>query len=323
MLPDSNQNEPKSHGYISLSIKPKKELSEKTRVENFADIFFDFNEPVRTNTTFNTIYDMPAIIIEEAKLTAQVICHKTNISMYAGAYRAFCEKDTVILQAATPFHGKGKWKLLVGKGKIEEPANPNSLVRDLAFGTNVFEWSISANTCGTDSLKATVSITRLAKPTTPLITQIGADSLHCSILAADYEWQLHGKLIMQNSQRIHVTEGGTYTVRVTGEQGCNSDVSSPFVYLLTGIATDVAALVKIFPNPTNGRFVLSLPTILGQNIEVSIVDALGRRVFEQKIILQGKDEVAREIDLSAVPIGMYMIRITTQKGLVIKKIFKK
>jgi len=52
-LPDSVHNEPASHGFVRYRIEPKlpfSELLNKT-ASNFADIYFDFNVPVRTNTT--------------------------------------------------------------------------------------------------------------------------------------------------------------------------------------------------------------------------------------------------------------------------------
>ena len=54
MLPDSNANEPMSHGYIKYSIKPASGFVQGSVVENFADIYFDFNAPIRTNTTQST-----------------------------------------------------------------------------------------------------------------------------------------------------------------------------------------------------------------------------------------------------------------------------
>jgi uncharacterized repeat protein (TIGR01451 family) len=72
MLPDSNANEPKSHGRIQFGIKPKAGLPERTRIENFADIFFDYNEPVRTNTTLNTIYDVPPVVVEAVRLDRSI-----------------------------------------------------------------------------------------------------------------------------------------------------------------------------------------------------------------------------------------------------------
>lgn len=55
MLPDSGMNEPASHGFVSYSIKPKANLPNGTQITNTAGIYFDFNLPVVTNTTSNTI----------------------------------------------------------------------------------------------------------------------------------------------------------------------------------------------------------------------------------------------------------------------------
>ena len=51
LLADSNTNEPLSHGLVSFRIKPVLPLVPGVLLENAADIFFDFNSPVRTNTS--------------------------------------------------------------------------------------------------------------------------------------------------------------------------------------------------------------------------------------------------------------------------------
>ncbi len=55
MLPDSNVNEPASHGFVKflISQRPGNPLGE--RIENSAAIYFDFNAPVITNTAFHTL----------------------------------------------------------------------------------------------------------------------------------------------------------------------------------------------------------------------------------------------------------------------------
>lgn len=53
-LPDSTSDPLGSQGYIIYEIQPQTGLPDGTRVENFADIYFDFNDPIRTNTVFNT-----------------------------------------------------------------------------------------------------------------------------------------------------------------------------------------------------------------------------------------------------------------------------
>ncbi|MEO8146838.1 MAG: T9SS type A sorting domain-containing protein [Bacteroidia bacterium] len=54
-LPDSNTNEPASHGFVEFSIVPMQGLPDGTPVNNSADIYFDFNSPVTTNTVTNTL----------------------------------------------------------------------------------------------------------------------------------------------------------------------------------------------------------------------------------------------------------------------------
>ncbi|MBK9399986.1 MAG: T9SS type A sorting domain-containing protein [Bacteroidetes bacterium] len=63
-LPDSNTNEPLSHGFIEYSISPKPGLADGTTIENVAAIYFDFNEPVITNTTLNTMQTSLAGILD-------------------------------------------------------------------------------------------------------------------------------------------------------------------------------------------------------------------------------------------------------------------
>lgn len=55
MLPDSNVNEPASHGFVKFMVSQTPNNPNGTVINNSAAIYFDFNEPVITNTTFHTI----------------------------------------------------------------------------------------------------------------------------------------------------------------------------------------------------------------------------------------------------------------------------
>ena len=61
MLPDSNSNEPLSHGWIKYKIAPKSSLPLGTELTNSASIYFDFNAPILTNTTLHTLAVVTAI----------------------------------------------------------------------------------------------------------------------------------------------------------------------------------------------------------------------------------------------------------------------
>jgi uncharacterized repeat protein (TIGR01451 family) len=54
-LPDSTSDEKHSHGYVTYRIKPNAGLVPGTQIKNTGYIYFDYNSPIVTNTTLNTI----------------------------------------------------------------------------------------------------------------------------------------------------------------------------------------------------------------------------------------------------------------------------
>lgn len=68
LLPDSNVNEPASHGFVSFRIRPRLPLLPGTLIENTANIYFDFNEPVITE---------PSVLIAEFSTGTPSLSHTT------------------------------------------------------------------------------------------------------------------------------------------------------------------------------------------------------------------------------------------------------
>ncbi len=64
LLPDSGTNPTLSNGFIEFMIKPVAGLADQTEIPNFADIYFDFNVPVRTNTVLRTILDKDSALFD-------------------------------------------------------------------------------------------------------------------------------------------------------------------------------------------------------------------------------------------------------------------
>ncbi|MDO1451230.1 PQQ-binding-like beta-propeller repeat protein [Rhodocytophaga aerolata] len=392
MLPDSNRNELQSHGYIQFRIKPKANLPEKTQIDNFADIFFDYNEPVRTNTTFNTIYDIP-VIIPSGNMPAITICLPSAKS-FAGNNRFISRQDTIYMQADLPTYGEGKWKLLKGQGIIKDLTNPASLIADIGYGENIFEWKVSSNSCATDSTVSVVTIKRISPPTvitvdsvcgqgsitfrasgsdtnqyrwyhardtasvvatgsvfttpvlsatstyyvsitesgyetekiaskavvkplppTPIVTQSSSDSLFCSIAGTSYQWFMNGNAIPVTSQRIQVSESGNYTVSVSVDE-CTSPMSEIFTYekITTGLE-ELSLQIRVYPNPASGTVFVELP--LGWQAKVSLLDPIGRTLIIHDFT---SIDQKKEIVLSGIKAGIYMLYIETQKGMVVKKL---
>jgi thiol-disulfide isomerase/thioredoxin len=79
----------------------------------------------------------------------------------------------------------------------------------------------------------------------------------------------------------------------------------------TNITNNTRSLIKIFPNPSNGVFVIQAEEI--ENIRV--VNISGMVVYENNTSLH-----KQEINLSNQPKGIYFVKVNTASGLVVKKI---
>jgi uncharacterized repeat protein (TIGR01451 family) len=79
MLADSNSNEPASHGHIQFRVNKLNAPVAGQVIENKAYIYFDFNEPVITNTAINT-YDVAAGIEAESSWNMNVMAYPNPFS---------------------------------------------------------------------------------------------------------------------------------------------------------------------------------------------------------------------------------------------------
>lgn len=94
MLPDSNTNEPASHGFVKFRVAQRGGNTPGAGIDNFADIFFDFNEPVRTNTHRLTIA-LPQVSATEATPAGAVRVYPNPVD----------ESVTFELDASMPSNG--------------------------------------------------------------------------------------------------------------------------------------------------------------------------------------------------------------------------
>ena len=84
-LPPRALDEPGSNGFVEFTVRPAAGLVPQTRIDNFADIYFDYNPPVRTNTTVNRIYDVPLVVNAGAALTYAAVVASPAVLAFAPA----------------------------------------------------------------------------------------------------------------------------------------------------------------------------------------------------------------------------------------------
>lgn len=151
-----------------------------------------------------------------------------------------------------------------------------------------------------------------AAPAQPSISVSGNDLV--STTGVTYQWYVDGNLIPgATSQTYTPTQNGVYVVRVTDSNGCVYVYSAGYPYtLVTGIKENqIAANLKIYPNPSNGIVTIDDWYIKSIGYSVNVIDAQG------KLILTTQNE--NKLNLSTFENGVYFISIQTADGMLINK----
>ncbi len=100
--------------------------------------------------------------------TMSVINYVPPTPSYAGIDQEFCSSTGIVtttLGANNPVYGTGIWTQLAGPNTatIVNPADPNTIVSNLIYGSYAFEWTISNGVCQADADVVNVFITQPAQ----------------------------------------------------------------------------------------------------------------------------------------------------------------
>ena len=82
--------------------------------------------------------------------------------------------------------------------------------------------------------------------------------------------------------------------------------------------------VKVFPNPSDGRFQLSFEYIGQEKLKAKVFDITGKMVEDiSEDLVKSERAVSAHVDLASPGAGIYFIRISAGKSLLTKKIIVK
>lgn len=264
-----------------------------------------------TPGTYAVMYSVGGACSSSSIATITISAPASAVFSYGGA--SFCASGTATPVLAT---GASMGTFSSAAGLMLNAATGVIDLGNSALGTYIITNAVSSTgACGGTSATATVTINAL--PTRPILTAQynGPTTTLTSSAAIGNQFYFNGVAITGATGPTYVvssaTQLGSYTVTTTSAQGCTSLPSVPLVVTATAKQLADAAL-QLYPNPTpDGKLMLLLPTA-HQSVQLSVLNALGQVVYRAAVPASAAP--LQPLDLSALPMGVYLLRATSSDG---------
>ncbi len=212
MLPDSTMDEPGSHGFIRYTVKPLETVTHGTIIPNTAEIYFDYNPAIVTNTTTNTIFD----------------CVNFNATINTTS-EASCFEQHVSAEVSSEWFETIEWTL---------NDNPVGNAATVDLGTieadAILDVTIDNALCEPTSTEVFIEHINYEMPSISV-----SDSTFCEgeyiVLTSSYAdnnyWYNNGNPV-GSGQSITVAQGGNYSLNIE-EENCTTTAASIEITMFT------------------------------------------------------------------------------------------
>jgi len=295
-LIDSATNEELSKGFFAYTIDLVDQLPIGTQIENTAAIYFDYNEPIITNTTRNTLY------VEPVPSPDSLII-------------ALSKRDVTCLNS--------------DNGRVSVQIQSGNPPYDYVWNTGDVSSSLDNLQAGVYSVTVTddlgfeqtesVSIEEHRQYEDPVVGEFdGFMSVEAwetyiygvpSAAGHSFEWNAVGGEVtnaVSNQAEILWYGGPQGTVRVTqfSEHGCKASKEIDVQILFVGQEELQVKDLRISPNPVVDRMYLADAADF-TNLQVEIFDMSGRSVLLETVISPSQES----INISSLAKGPYLVQI--------------
>ena len=248
------------------------------------------------DNTQTTVYTFTPTAGQCAKATTMTITVNPLVTPTFDAVAAICAGSSLSALPVTSNNGiTGTWT----------PALDNTQ-------TTVYTFTPTAGQCATT---ATLTITVIAKPATPTITQNGR-VLSSDAPAGNQWYDQNGVIPGATNQSYTTTTNGTYYTIVTLD-GCSSAMSNSIHVVLTAVeSVGDGRIANVYPNPVSNELNIEIAGN-AERLNFEILNGIGQVVFRGSFI--GKTTV----NTSQFNPGVYLVKIENGKTLEFKKIIKR
>lgn len=244
-----------------------------------------------------------------ATASATVTVNPTPTVSIAPATVSICNGASATLTAS----GGGTYAWSTGDATASVTVSPTS--------TETYTVTVTTGGC-TASASKSVTVDPTPAPVASFedsTTDATVIFTNTSTNASSYSWDFDDGSTGTDPNPTHTyAANGTYTVTLTATDSCGSDTYSSDVTIV-GVfinSIDNALKFSVYPNPSEGVFTIALSDNSGKPNTVKIYDLSGKNVFEETL----SGTVQKQLDLSALPKGIYTLHLSSEKSNGVKKL---
>ncbi len=176
----------------------------------------------------------------------------------------------------------------------------------------------------------TITITQYGKagilPCLPVDTSVqvngGCDLAAASIGGATYQWYRNGTPIpTATSQYYTANQNGYYRVSIM-VGSCAYQSTDHYLTCFTEIEESSILNLNVYPNPTDGTFIISGEAQIASQLSVNLYNILGQIVYSKDISLKS-GKIHEEIKATNIAAGIYNLRLNLGKQVYSRKLVVK
>jgi hypothetical protein len=280
---------------LNLNILPPSVFTINTAICQGNYYSFGGNNITTAGTYFDTLNNYIGC---DSFITLNLSVNTLPNASISGGPTTFCKGDSVILST-------GKFKQYIwSTGETSEAIVVKTT-------NSYFVLITDSNGCSDTSNKIVVKVNPLPAPVITNSNKVLQTGNYST-----YQWYLNNVTVSNAINPTYTpTSNGSYTVSVTDSNGC-AGRSVAFIVGWTGILSQQAANIHVFPNPGTGDFYIE--SNVATDRKLFVYDALGKLLFQKNIT--GK---LSQVNLNETyPIGIYFFVITESDNVINFKVMK-
>jgi hypothetical protein len=237
------------------------------------------------------------------------------VALFQSSDTAFCANDCIDLINLSIYANSYQWFFPGASRSSDTTSNPKGICYDSAgsYGVTL----VAFNNNGSDTLTFSNYIIVHALPSAPSITQVHNDTLYCSTDTSyvRYQWYFDNALIAGATDTLLVVnKDGNYNVRISNKDSCIVGAGINVTLAVQDFSQVFKVLIN--PNPSSGKFMLSMNSNEHLPVDIFIYDAWGNQIY-QNIKTYISD---LSIDLSKNAKGVYLVKVVSEGKVSVSRV---